>query len=413
MVEAKCPNPLPLTEAPQGHRPLSETDNDNAIAPKKGTMRRDLPRHAVLCSTLTTAACDCGSPDKKLQFTAEGHFIGLESLSCDEWYGDVGAPGVVTSMAGGKNPVSTPDTMDGLFAGVAWLFKGEVMIIRTDYGAEEAKGVVEFIPSIGDVPENNTRIGVAPKRSTEGVTARGSSGRLLLAEAATNTLLEGFAAAKGEPVKAPTKEAPKPAEQPKSTPVDPTASKDAPKVAPANPAPAKETPKPAEQPKTAPAKPTPAKEAPKAAPAHPAPVDKAPQVGPMHPAPAKEVPQTAPAHPAPAKAAPAKPQQPTQHAPSTQNPTSTAPEQPQQPTHRAPAPLNPAAAPKQQQQLQARSALPSVSGAGKRQVPAGGTHKHVLGSLNPSYAEDGEPMVLPLVKGGSLKVVLYKREREY
>jgi hypothetical protein len=33
--------------------------------------------------------------------------------------------------------------------------------------------------------------------------------------------------------------------------------------------------------------------------------------------------------------------------------------------------------------------------------------------LNPSYAEDGEPMVLPLVKGGSLKVVLYKREREY
>jgi hypothetical protein len=66
LVEAKCPNPLPLTEAPQGHRPLSKTDNDNAIAPKKGTMRRagietwtistqgNLPSSFTPCPGLTT-----------------------------------------------------------------------------------------------------------------------------------------------------------------------------------------------------------------------------------------------------------------------------------------------------------------------------------------------------------------------
>jgi hypothetical protein len=382
----------------------------------------------VLCSTLTTAACDCGSPDKKLQFTAEGHFIGLESLSCDEWYGQVGAPGVVTSMTGGTNSSSTPDTMDGLFAGMAWLFRGEIHVFSDTDGIQEAKGAVEFIPAVGDVPEAHAI----------------RQGRHLLADAPTNAALAG--AVKDAAVTAPTKEAPKPAEQPKAAPVNPPA-KDTPKAteqtkaAPAQPTPVKETPKaapvpakdapkPAEQPKAAPVNPTPITEAPKAAArAQPTPIKETPKAAPVNPAPAKEAPKhaeqpkAAPANPTPTKEAP-KPAEQPKAAPAQPTPIDKAPQatpvhpspakitsahpsptKPQQPAQRAPATQQP-------QQKQAGSALPLLGGVAKRQVQAGGTHKHRFGKLDYSAYEGG--LTLPLVKGGSLKVVLFEKEnKEY
>jgi hypothetical protein len=45
-------------------------------------------------------------------------------------------------------------------------------------------------------------------------------------------------------------------------------------------------------------------------------------------------------------------------------------------------------------------------------VQAGGSHKHRLGKLDYSAYEGG--LTLPLVKGGSLKVVLFEKEsKEY
>ena len=357
----------------------------------------------MLCSTLTTAACDCGSPDKNLQFTAEGHFIGLESLSCDEWYGQIGAPGVVTSMTAGTNPASTPDTMEGLFAGMAWLFKGDIHLMSNMDGIQEAKGVVEFIPAVGDVPALN-------------FTRSGSFGRRLQEAAPIDATLA--ATKKGEAVTAPVKEAQKPVEQPKAAPVNPAPAKEAlkaaqqpkatsaqpapakdvPKAAPVNPtpvketpkaapAPAKEAPKPAEHPKAAP---NPSKETPKPAPAHPAPAKDAPEpvdqpkVTPAKPAPTKEAPKAAPVHPAPAKAAPAKPQQPAQRAPAAQ----------------------------QSPQLkQVSSVLPGIA---KRQVGSGDSHKHRVAALEKLGYEHGVPVSMPLVKGGSLKVVLFEKDhKEY
>jgi hypothetical protein len=100
------------------------------------------------------AAKSCGSPLKGFQFTASGYFTAAQAFSCEPFYG----PSAVGSLrnqwdgAGGSG-ASARINEDGLFVDVAWVFRGQIKVLKQSYGYTEAKGMVEFVAEFGQAPQ--------------------------------------------------------------------------------------------------------------------------------------------------------------------------------------------------------------------------------------------------------------------
>lgn len=131
-----------------------------------------------LSCTLYADAKSCGSPTRKLQFTADGWFLGAEALSCDAFYdpslgggSNGGRRRLATAAAAAADPVAAPQFIidsdedsedsvadgapdDGLVSAVAWVFQGRVKLVKSGDGYQEGKGTVRFVASFGRAPTN-------------------------------------------------------------------------------------------------------------------------------------------------------------------------------------------------------------------------------------------------------------------
>lgn len=179
---------------------------------------------AVLCSTLSADAKGCGAPTRKLQFVAEGWFIGAEALSCEAFYGPSADPipagpgrrlATASAAAGAEPGVTTKSQFivddgtsesgasaedDGLVSAVAWIFQGKIKLVKNRDGYQEGRGTVRFVASFGQ-PPNGT-----PIRN-----GQNGSGRRLMAEeapkAAATPAAAGSPAAPAAAAAAPAKAA--------------------------------------------------------------------------------------------------------------------------------------------------------------------------------------------------------------
>lgn len=123
----------------------------------------------LCCSTLSADAKSCGAPTGKLQFVAEGWFIGAEALSCDAFYdpsallGPAGrrrlaraaAEPVTPQFFQADDPSEGASEDGGLVSAVAWVFQGKIQLVKNRDGYQEGRGTVRFVASFGQAPDGS------------------------------------------------------------------------------------------------------------------------------------------------------------------------------------------------------------------------------------------------------------------